>query len=83
MNSISETKDPLYNHRLLLEASKNSFLVSTKQLAELTDIEGGSANAKPEVWSKYGFLFRKVRLEESAGGVVWSIQQVVVGEEEE
>ena len=70
------TGDILYNHRLLLEASEMEFLVSTTQLAELTQMKYGSANQKPDVWGKWGFLFNRIRLEE--GGSVWRVKRVVL-----
>ena len=72
------TGDILFFHRLLQEAADKQYLVSTKQLAELTDIKADSANAKPDIWSKWGFLFTKLKLDE--GGVVWSIRRVVLTE---
>lgn len=73
-------RDTLHNHRLLLEASNRLFLISTKQLAELTDISEGTANSKPSYWSKYGFIFKKHKLEEGSG-VVWSVRQLILEEQ--
>ena len=68
--------DTLVYHRLLTEAALHNWLVSTRQLAELTDIKYESCNAKPDTWSKWGFVFNKVKLEE--GGLLWSIKKVVL-----
>ena len=82
INRISDSRDPLSIQRLLYEAWKSDYLVSSPQLANmlsLTTMAIVNYSHKGSTFNRYGYHFRKVKIDKQT---LWKIEKIEVTQDD-